>query len=385
MTNPRPVLLRAEDPDDREDWLAAWEECGSEPFAHPAYAELFATSPRDRARCLLARSDYDSAILPFVLRAIPHSTNGLRPALQDGISPYGYGGPYGTSADIRAAVWPLLTDWMRQEGVVSMFVRLALDAVDPAILPPHAVVKTTADNIVVNLTRPEPEQWLHYEHKVRKNVKRALQAGLSVSLQPQFTDLREFVSLYSHTMARREASAFYRFGYAFFETIQRELPGNYLAAEIRDIAGKLVSAELVLTSDQFMYSYLGGTREGAFSARPNDLLKHAVINYGRATGRRGYVLGGGYAANDGIFRYKRSFDPTGCVPFRTMRLIGNLSAYELLTVARAEASAVGRREGDEQHYFPAYRTPARDTTPTPSVTNDRGEPTGAGTAAATRT
>ena len=363
MTSHDVTILSADDEDDRRTWLAAWRDCGREPFAHPAYVELFAGSPGEHARCLVARSEGSVAILPFVLRPIAHEVRELGPQVVDAISPYGYGGPYGNTRHLAARIWSPLAAWMRSEGVVSLFARLALDAVLPTDLPADTVVGTTAENVVVDLTRPEAEQWLHYEHKVRKNVKKALHAELSVTITSQFANLGEFVALYHDTMSRRDASAFYRFDYSFFETLQREMPENCIAVEVRDHVGRLVSAELVLSSDRLLYSYLGGTREDAFPARPNDLLKHEVINYGRETGRRGYVLGGGYSAGDGIFRYKRSFDPTGSVPFRTLRLIADGPAYALLTAAHGCEDTVGE-DGDEG-FFPVYRRPVPGSQPGP--------------------
>lgn len=374
MTGHEVAFLRADDESDRTAWLAAWRECSREPFAHPTYVELFARASGEQARCLVVRSGPAVAVLPFVLRPVPGECPGRGALLSDAISPYGYGGPYGTREDVTARVWSFLADWMRAEGVVSMFGRLALGAGYPADLPAGATVKAVADNIVVDLTRSGPEQWLHYDHKVRKNVKRALQAELSVTIQPQFTDLAEFVALYSHTMSRREADEFYKFELPFFERLQQEMAENCIAAEVRDRTGRLVSAELVLASDGFMYSYLGGTHEDAFPTRPNDLLKHEVINFGRATGRQGYVLGGGYQAGDGILRYKRSFDPTGSVPFRTLRLIADQHAYALLT--RAHLGPRPSDEDEDEGFFPAYRAPvdggdhARQAPPSDLVVQD---------------
>jgi hypothetical protein len=358
MTRPRVHVLRSDDAQDREAWLAAWSECGSEPYAHPAFVELSASSPGEQAHCLVARDDAGVVMLPFVVRPVPHSVPGLRPGLRDAISPYGYGGPYGTSEPLAVGVWSLLSEWMREEGVISMFVRLALDAPEPD-LPDGASVRLTADNIVVNLAETEAEQWGHYEHKVRKNVKKALRAELSVAVHPRFTDLDEFVDLYHDTMSRRDASSFYYFDRTFFAVIQDHLPRNHVAAEVRDPAGRLVSAELVLTSERFLYSFLGGTREDAFPMAPNDLLKHTVIEHGRTTGRRGFVLGGGYSAGDGIYRYKRSFDPTGSVPFRTVRMIADSPTYDLLTAALVDQQADAQSASVDDGFFPAYRSGRR--------------------------
>lgn len=364
MKGPSTQILRSDDAQDREAWLAAWRECGREPFAHPAYVELFAHSQGEQARCLVARDDSGTAIVPFILRPVSHNVQGLRSGLSDAISPYGYGGPYGTSKTLASGVWPLASEWMHEEGVVSLFARLALNAPEPD-LPDGAAVRPTADNVVVDLALTEAEQWLRYEHKVRKNVKKALRAELSATIRPRFSDLDEFVELYHDTMSRRSASSFYFFDRTFFVAIQDGLPESYVAAEVRDATGRLVSAELVLTSDQFLYSFLGGTREDAFPMAPNDLLKHAVIGYGRTTGRRGFVLGGGYSAGDGIFRYKRSFDPTGSVPFRTLRLIADSPTYDRLTEAHAHEQSGARSACIDDDFFPAYRGPAPSRSPDP--------------------
>jgi hypothetical protein len=71
-----------------------------------------------------------------------------------------------------------------------------------------------------------------------------------------------------------------------------------------------------------------------------------VISYGRETDRSSYVLGGGYEADDGIFRYKRGFDESGVVPFHGLQLIGDRAAYTSLLDG----------SGGDDGYFPAYRS-----------------------------
>ena len=131
------------------------------------------------------------------------------------------------------------------------------------------------------------------------------------------------------------------------------MPGSFVLAEVFDEAGQMVSTELVLQSDRFLYSFLGGTRQEAFAHAPNDLLKCAVIEYGREQGKEGYVLGGGYTPGDGIFRYKKAFDADGVQAFFGVRLMADAEQYAALTQARAAAV------GDVQpQFFPAYRAPA---------------------------
>jgi CelD/BcsL family acetyltransferase involved in cellulose biosynthesis len=110
---------------------------------------------------------------------------------------------------------------------------------------------------------------------------------------------------------------------------------------------RVVSSELALVSATSAYSFLGGTREDAFALRPNDLLKVELIRWAKAAGRQRFVLGGGFEADDGIFRYKRSFAPHGLVPFEIGTRVLRPDVYDELT----------RRAGGprEPGFFPAYR------------------------------
>lgn len=346
---------------DRADWLAAWQACGREPFAHPDYVALFAAEGDD-IRCVTLDSAAGLAILPLILRSIGKLAWSDATMLVDATSPYGYGGPYTSSEVDLAELWSGVVEWMAASGVVTSFVRMALDAATPEQPQSGANVASDAMNIVVDLRRPEDDQWRHYEHKVRKNVNKANRAGLRVEVRESFTDLDEFAALYSATMDRRSASGWYYFDRRFFAALTTSLRGSYVAAEVRDEHGHLVSAELVLESDRYLYSFLGGTLREAFPHAPNDLLKHAVINYGRTSGRNGYVLGGGYTSDDGILRYKRSFDLTGSVPFSRMELVADGAAYRCLIDRRLAFERDVQPDAElPAGFFPRYRAPVIST------------------------
>ena len=65
---------------------------------------------------------------------------------------------------------------------------------------------------------------------------------------------------------------------------------------------------------------------------------------------------GGHGSNDNIYRYKKSFAPTGIVPFYTGTRIINEKLYYLIienkkTIYKQEGIEWNPKEG----YFPAYR------------------------------
>jgi hypothetical protein len=117
----------------------------------------------------------------------------------------------------------------------------------------------------------------------------------------------------------------------------------------------VVSTELLLLSSDAIYSFLGGTIATHFDKRPNDLLKHEVIKWGKAHSFKYYVLGGGAAPEDGIYRYKRSFEPDGIYPFYIRKIVHNKSIYEELLKYRDKYErAKGGNWVPRENFFPLY-------------------------------
>ncbi len=332
------LVLHAGTPVERSEWLAWWVATGKEPFAHPAFVELFCRED-ETAFALAIRQPDGRALLPLVRRTIPGGGGRV-----DAVSPYGYGGPFLAGEVDPVVIGTALQDALEEQGFVSAFIRLSLDSPLRSISARSDVVEYN-DNVLVGLHRSEAQVWQDYEHKVRKNVKKAQRAGCTV-VREERPDWTRFAEVYTQTMIRRGAAAWYRFDEKFFRALAERLPGSFSVFSVLDMHGTAVSVELVLQSDSYLYSFLGGTLGEAFLMAPNDLLKHEVVRYGIETGRLGYVLGGGVERGDGIFRYKRAFDPAGVVPFRAMRVISDSVAYERLTCSRPDAG---------QDFFPAYR------------------------------
>jgi GNAT acetyltransferase-like protein len=332
---------------DERRWLEYWHACGREPFAHPRYGTLFA-GPGERAAALVAERGSGVALLPLIIRPIG---DGARDGY-DATSPYGYGGPFyaGDPDPDPAGLLDAVARWGAQAGLCSIFLRLSLDL--GPLRPPAtsgaevAEVAEVADNVIVDLRRAPDDRWRHYAPSVRNKISKARRAGCTVRHADHFDDLDGFLDVYGSTMRRRDAAAWYHFDRAFLTRFGADLAGSYAVFTVHDPDGRPVSVELVLHSARYLYSFLGGTLAEAFPMAPNDLLKHEIAEYGRRTGRSGFVLGGGYRPDDGIFRYKRAFDPHGIRPFRVAKIIGDRDRYRRLAPAQAEPG-----------YFPAYRRP----------------------------
>jgi hypothetical protein len=342
------------------EWLEMWSNWPArEVFANPYYVRLYARG-RSRALCAAWRSSSTCVLYPFVLRDLaeePFWANGSFPAF-DITSAYGYAGAYAWGSGDRQAVardfWPEFDRWALQQGVVSEFVRVAL--FPDSLLPYPGETRHTADHIIRALPSDPSVLWMDFEHKVRKNVKKALRCGVRIELDARGETLEEFLRIYQHTMDRRHATADYYFPQEFFESLHRFLRGHFLYFHAM-LNGQVVSSELVLVSERNIYSFLGGTDECFYDCRPNDLLKFEVMHWAAGQGRQSLVLGGGYRTNDGIYDYKRAFAPRGVVPYYLGARIFREHIYEnLVSRRRFFARSQGQQWSAMPGYFPAYRS-----------------------------
>jgi hypothetical protein len=328
-----------------DEWLALWSSWPErEVWAHPGYASLYGDE-RSRVHCAVWRSDDGCVLYPLLLRDLRAAP--FHVEATDTITPYGYGGPFfwGRDRDLVARrFWPAYDAWAQGERVVSELVRFALFEHELLPYPGERVHRLV--NVVRELDADEDAIWMDFEHKVRKNVKRARRSGVRIEFDEDGARLDDFLRIYEHTLERRDAPARYRFRRRFFEAIGEGLRGQFVYVHaLHD--GRVVSSELALVSAQNVYSFLGGTDGDAYELRPNDLLKHELILWAKRAGKRRFVLGGGYRAEDGIFRYKRSFAPRSLVPFEVGQRILDAALY---TELRART---GTAEGED--FFPAYR------------------------------
>jgi len=298
-------------------------------------------------------------IYPFLLRDIAAEPfcGEVPTRAFDIVTPYGYGGPFRWGEtdpqNLADRFWSAFSEWAARQSIVSEFVRFTLFPEDILFYPGEREEKLM--NVVRSLDIDGGRIWMGYEHKVRKNVNKARRSGVRVEIDLSGERLDEFMYIYSGTMDRRQANKEYYFPRRFFESLRDGLPSRFAFFHAIH-EGKVVSTELVLVSTESVYSFLGGTSGEAFDLRPNDLLKHEIILWARKNGKHRFVLGGGYTSEDGIFRYKKSFAPSGCVPFYVGRRVLNPYLYATLVDAKCRWAREGGREwGPRPGYFPDYR------------------------------
>lgn len=264
----------------------------------------------------------------------------------DLITPYGYGGFWGSITD-----WGDLNDsyskYCLENHYICEFVRFELFS--EYFLHYPGEVETRTHNIVRSLDISLDDMWMDFKQKVRKNVKKASSYNLSVIMENTGEYLDDFLRIYYSTMERTEAENEFFFSKRFFDDLNT-MKDNVMYFHVV-YEGKIVSTELVLYGAENCYSYLGGTDRDYFEVRPNDYLKYEIIKWAKEKGLKRFVLGGGYGADDGIYNYKLCLAPHGVYDFYIGRRVFDSEAYSHLVSIRAEENPECR----ESEYFPKYR------------------------------
>lgn len=322
-------------------------------YFNPNYAKVYA----DIDGCsdtFEFKSPYGKIINTFILRKILLDMGGK--TYYDIVTPYGYGGPVAEDVtDIKKLMCEYqieFAQYCKKHNIICEFIRFHLfDNVDVRDNY-YGETQHLLDNVVVCTGGDFLEDiWKRYKHKVRKNVKKAINNGLQIVIENNLCHLQEFLDIYNSTMDRNNADSYYYFGEKYFRDIARLLPDNFMYFHVfKD--GKIVSTELVLFSEYYAYSFLGGTLKEFNDFRPNDFLKNEIIKWCNQTGRERFILGGGYHKDDGIYKYKRCFTPDPDVPFFVGRFIFDREKYDKAVNMRILSDP---SFNNDTCYFPKYR------------------------------
>ena len=276
----------------------------------------------------------------------------------DFITPYGYTGPYfskKTDVSEIEEFWKSVDLWYKNNNVITEFIRFNLFGNQRFYT---GEIFTTMLNIKGKII-DKPSQWKGFDRKVRKNVKKAIRENLSSQVYYlDITDCKisEFYEIYLKTMSRTNASETFLYTFNEFKIFINKYKKHTAICTIY-FEKTPVSSELILISNDSIYSFLGGTDDLYFDKRPNDFLKVEVLNWARSHEKKYYILGGGYGFEDGIFKYKKSFFPNDVVNYYTGRKISNKKIYDKLVL---RASHYREEQGYEKlsikdnTFFPLY-------------------------------
>ncbi|WP_394619391.1 GNAT family N-acetyltransferase [Lentzea sp. JNUCC 0626] len=344
------LVLHAET--DRARWLEAWRRLPArEPFAHPDFVAMFA------ARGVRPLAAVDSGVVfPFLLRDL-EAEHWTEPGekRRDVAVPYGYGGAFVTAPGADPDLfWKRFDSWALDHRVVCADARIFLQRDE--VLPMSGWSEQPAcDSAVVDLVGYRALGHQSFSSSVRRNIRLARRAGLTVAVEDDDAAWQAFRKIYRGTMDRRRAGGSYYFTDAFFVRLHGLLGDLARLFVVRDAAGEPLSGEVVLLGATRAYSYLAGSTGPGRRSHANELCKGAVCDWLIRGPWQEFVLGGGNRPDDALLEYKLRFAPGGRRSYSTGSKVYDEAAYAELVRLRHAFHERERLEAHVPRRFPAYR------------------------------
>lgn len=317
----------------------------------PNWGQVHASVEGGEVETFEHETDYGAIRHMFIRRSIP----GDHPVqLWDITTPYGYGGPLVTDAApgrrqlLVESFAAAFRTYCLDTKIVSEFVRfhpLVNNAADfqrmYSLSPGRKTVSTRLDiagDVMANFSK-----------SCRKNIRRALSAGVTGHIVEAPKDLCQFRKIYHSTMDRNQAAGFYYFGDDYFERFVEELDCQLVCVEAR-LGGEVIAMNLCMVSRDVIHIHLSGTLPESLHLSPAYILRHKLAQWGQESGLKLIHHGGGRTDSDEdpLYRFKKQFGEDTSGRFHVGRRIWNPEAYGDVCQAAGVPS-------DLDGYFPAYR------------------------------
>lgn len=273
-------------------------------------------------------------VFPCLVRANP----------TDVVTPYGYGGPVGAGADPPLRTFAAAYEhWCAGRGAVTSFAvfhPLFANATSPAAVGFHRAA--LAGTVAWRLHDDDLLAGMHRHH--RRRVRKAQETGLEAVAVVRPGSLDGFVALYTETMRRANASAFYFFDPNYWRALLAGVP--LVRVDVRE-CDELVASVLGIGRPPWLHYHLGASSDAGRRAGASHLALYELARWGRANGYDTLHLGGGVGGrDDSLLDFKLRFAPEGRVDAQLGKTVHDVGAYHRLT---------GADQIDWDGFFPAYR------------------------------
>jgi hypothetical protein len=277
------------------------------------------------------------------------------PGVYDSVTPYGYGGVLfdgNTSEEKLMAFWQAYVKKMQDEGIVDNFVRYHPVLKNAAPMKELSNVIDLGKTIVIDLTSPDVI-WGNIISKNRNMIRKAEENGITIHHGKSLQLFKKFRRIYKATMDRDNADDYYYFDETFFESIHRDLKGNYeiFYAVLND---EIIAMSIILYGNRQMHYHLSGSMKEYSYLPPSNLLLYKAALWGYEQGFKTFHLGGGVGSHeDNLYKFKAAFNRNSDYQFSIGKEIFVQEKYDELVALRV------KQEPDFQpdsNFFPLYRS-----------------------------
>jgi hypothetical protein len=324
---------------------------GKSVFGSIGYARICAAFRKCTPRLYAAELNHAAICYPLLLRPLSElSFAGGTDGIWDATTPE-FTGPmaFGVEPVLAENFSSSRDKAFRKEGIIAEFAHL--QPWKEAATRLFGVNECNREIVWVDSKTSPGELWrTHLAYSCQKNIRTAQRNGVKVFEGTTDEHIREFYRIYLSTMLRNNASPSYLYSLEYFQAFREEMP-NHCRFAIAEYGGRIVAGTLYLHDDSDVYSYLGGADADFQHVRPTNMIVWETILWAHSAGKERLVLGGGYKANDGIFRFKSTFSRLR-KSFHVYKKIHQERDYSLLEQRCREYYALN---GKTIQYFPSYR------------------------------
>lgn len=297
-------------------------------------------------------------LAPLLIRKVPAEL-GAPEDWCDATTPYGYPTPLMSPPDDPSQLGHFLKAFQeagKERRIVAAFFRFhPLFPLPKEPLLEYGTVVHHGQTVYVDLLLPFQEIWAQTRNDHRMNIKKLSQSGFQAKMD-DWTMFEEFIKIYTNTMRRVSADAYYTFPHRYFTGLRSLLGDRMHLCTVVSFRGELAAAGLFPATEGIVQFHLSGSDAKYLSQAPSKLMLHFVTQWMKEKGSTSFHLGGGLGGRlDPLFEFKAGFSKLRS-DFYTYRMILDQDKYA--TLVRLCGEKCGSVDQSSSQFFPAYRDPS---------------------------
>ncbi|MXS69612.1 peptidoglycan bridge formation glycyltransferase FemA/FemB family protein [Flavobacteriaceae bacterium W22] len=288
---------------------------------------------------------YESENATFVIPVIKRL---IEKDYYDLISPYGYSGFLSNNDSPEFIMEGIhhFDNYCKANNIITSFIRLH-PFNNYIFLENKRIAQVLHGRVIFfSLNQNYDELYSFYSSNHKRGIKKLQKRGFNIK-QGDVSDIREFITIYNHTMERLDAKEFYFFEEDYYVALMKNEKCKLLFVESPD--QKLCAAAFFVISSEIIQYHLGGTLTEFLQDAPIKLLFDFIIN-SHSNSNMKFNLGGGLGGSeDNLYKFKEGFSNEK-IKFSTLRIVHNQDVYNNLT---SNFDKEDRKNISE--FFPLYR------------------------------
>ena len=319
-------------------------------YFEPNYGKLYQKIENGQAKIFEYEDENGKISNQFLVRQIPEKVN--EEIYYDLVTPYGYGGPIierlnGEKEKLLEKFEKEFSKYCLENKIVSEFVRF------------HPIVKNYEDfgkmynavymrkTLITKLDEEDPIK-NQFSKSCRKNIRQALNKGITYKVTKSPDNLSNFKEIYYSTMDRNNATDYYYFDDDYFNDILKNFKENVLLVEAI-YENKTIACGLYFVYNNIIHIHLSGTLTEYLYLSPAYILRYAVTLWGIENDYKLIHHGGGTSNSEenSLYLFKRNFAKIYDTDFYIGKKIWNEEIYDKLCIIK--------NVDKNEDFFPAYR------------------------------